>query len=245
MKARFRLFQGRAIMAIKLNCYSVLLLTVLTTLAGCQTTAPLLSQDIIQDENTMTMKAEDTDSDGDGVLDAIDECPETPLHIVVDAKGCPVIIEGDEALEMAFSGFFPKMSRQLPTIYDSEFSKIAEKLREYPKANIFVFGHVAPNEPHKDSLSRNRALIIKNMLVLNYDIAAERISTYDCLNKILDIDTGSIDSNFKALTLKDIESKQSRATLMASSEVDDLMNLEYISYTKKYGEYAKHCEQFE
>lgn len=225
------------------KCSSFFLIALSLSLAGCQTTKIVPLETTPQDENIRTMKAEDTDSDSDGVLDAIDECPETPLHIVVDAKGCPVIIEGDEALEMAFSGFFPKMSSQLPTIYDSEFSKIAEKLREYTKANIFVFGHVAPNEPNNDSLSRNRALTIKNTLVINYNLAAERISTYDCSNKILD--TGSIDRNFKALTLKDIESKQSRATLMASSEVTDLMNLEYISYTKKYGEYAKHCEQFE
>ena len=49
----------------------------------------------------------DSDLGGDGVLDAIDECPETPLNVVVDAKGCKIIIERGDALKMEFSGFFP------------------------------------------------------------------------------------------------------------------------------------------
>ncbi|WP_182407377.1 OmpA family protein [Psychrobacter sp. GP33] len=187
------------------------------------------------------------------MLDAIDECPETPLHTVVDAKGCKIIIEGGDALEMEFSGFFPSMSSQLPAIYDAYFVKIAEKINEYPKASVFIFGHAATNEIDEgtlttfgfDSLSRNRALIIKNRLILKHHIPAERIRTYDCLNKILVTDTAFIDPSFEKLNLKNIESKQSRATLMASSEVHDLSNLKYVSYTRKYGEYAKHCEPFE
>ena len=213
-------------------------------LSACQT-AP-------QYEHIMTMQA-DIDSDGDGVLDKIDECPETPLHIVVDVKGCQIIIEGGDALEMEFSGFFPSMSSQLPAIYDAYFVKIAEKINEYPKASVFIFGHAATNEINEDalatfgfdSLSRNRALIIKNGLVLQHHIDAERIRTYDCLNKILVTDTAFIDPVFEKLNLKSIESKQSRATLMASSDVHDLSNLKYVSYTRKYGEYAKHCEPFE
>ena len=210
-------------------------------LSACQT-APKY-------ENIITLKA-DIDSDGDGVLDEIDECRATPLNIVVDAKGCQIIIEGGDALEMEFSGFFPTMSSQLLTIYDAEFAKMAEKINEYPKASVFVFGHAATNENALstfgfDSLARNRALFIKNTLVIKHNIASERIRTYDCLNKILVKDTAFIDPSFKKLNLKNIESKQSRATLMASSDVHDLMNLEYVSYTRKYGEYAKHCELFE
>lgn len=222
-------------------------------LMGCQTTAILPSPDIIQDENTMTMKAEDTDSDGDGVLDEIDECPETRLSVVVDVKGCEIIIEGGDALEMEFNGFFPSMSSQLPDIYDLEFAKIEEKLNEYPKANVFIFGHAATNEINDNvlanfgfnSLSRNRALIIKNTLVLTHNIASERIRTYDCSNKKLAIDTDFIDRNFEALNLENIESKQRRVTLRVSSEVGDLNDLKYVSYSRMYGEYAKHCEPFE
>ena len=51
--------------------------------------------------------------------------------------------------------------------------------------------------------------------------------------------------SFKALNMKGLEAKQRRATLMASSLVNDLMNLKYKSDVQRYGEYAKHCEPFE
>ncbi len=199
------------------------------------------------------MQADVPDSDGDGVLDDIDESPETRPNVVVDAKGCEVIIEGGEALEMEFNGLFLPKSSQLPVIYNEDFETMAQSIHNYPEASVFIFGHADSNEIDRDivatfgfdSLSRNRALIIKNVLVSKYNIDAERISTYDCSNKDLVVDTDNIDRNFQALALKDIKSKQSRVTLLVSSEVTDLMNLEYVSYTRKYGEYAKHCELFE
>lgn len=221
-------------------------------LSACQTTITVPSKVIPQHENIRTMQAE-IDSDGDGVLDDIDECPETPPNVVVDAKGCKIIIEGGDGLEMEFAGFFPLMSSQLPDIYDTEFVKIAEKINEYPEASVFIFGHVATNEIDEDalatlgfnSLSRNRALSIKNTLVLQHHIDAKRIRTYECSNKILVTDTAFIDPSFEKLNVKNIESKQRRATLMASSSVKDLMNLEYKSDIQRYGGYAKHCEPFE
>ena len=205
-----------------------------------------------QYEIIKTMQAE-IDSDSDDVLDDTDSCPETPPNVVVDDKGCEIIIEGGDALEMEFAGSFPLMSSQLPAIYDAEFVKMAEKINEYPEASVFIFGHAATNEIDEDtlvtlgfdSLSRNRALSIKNTLVLQHHIDAKRIRTYECSNKILVTDTAFIDPSLEKFNVKNIESKQRRATLMASSEVTDLANLEYVSYTRKYGEYAKHCELFE
>ena len=239
-------------MSIKLSIMMTSMLGILS-LTGCQT--PLKSTALNQsiEEPPITLVPDTPDSDGDGVLDDIDECPETSKHTVVDVKGCTVVIEGGDALEMEFNGFFPLMSSQLADSYDVEFKKIEEKLSEYPEATVFIFGHVASSEMNEDvlatfgfeSLPRNRALIVKNMLVLDHGIAAERIHTYDCSNKILAIDTESIDRNFKALNLKNIQSKQSRVTLRGSSEVSNLNDLKYISYSRMYGEYAKRCKLFE
>lgn len=35
----------------------------------------------------------DKDSDGDGVADRWDKCPDTPVGVIVDANGCPEIID--------------------------------------------------------------------------------------------------------------------------------------------------------
>ena len=40
-------------------------------------------------------KPKDTDSDGDGVSDKKDLCPDTPVGVVVDANGCPIDTDGD------------------------------------------------------------------------------------------------------------------------------------------------------
>ncbi|WP_058368365.1 OmpA family protein [Psychrobacter sp. ENNN9_III] len=231
---------------------TLLLLAASIILAGCQTTETVPPKTIPQYENIRTMQA-DSDLDGDGVLDDIDECPETPPNVVVDAKGCKIIIEGGDALEMEFRGFFLPMSSQLPDIYNADFIKMAEKINEYPEASVFIFGHVATNEMDEDtvvtlgfdSLSRNRALSIKNTLVLQHDIDPKRIRTYDCSNKILVKETDYITPSFKALNLNGLEAKQRRATLMASSLVNDLMNLKYKSNIQRYGGYAKHCKPFE
>ncbi|WP_201602496.1 OmpA family protein [Psychrobacter piscatorii] len=221
--------------------YNALLFAAALTLAGCQTATTIPPQY----ENIRTMQA-DSDLDGDGVLDAIDECPETLSYSVVDAKGCTVVIGGD-ALEMSFAGFFPHMSSQLSNSYTLEFGKIEEKLSEYPEATVFIFGHTASSERDEaavthfgsDMLARNRALIVKNMLVLDHGIAAERIHTYDCSNKIL-----ATDNDFSDRNVNNIEAKQSRITLMASSEVHDLNNFKYISYEQLYEKYAQQCKPF-
>lgn len=233
------------------NCSTLLLLATSITLTGCQTTTTAPSKELPQHENIRTMQAA-IDSDGDGVLDDIDECPETPPNVVVDAKGCPIEVDVG-GLEMEFNGFFPPMSSQLPDIYDAVFVKVAESLNDYPKADIFIFGHVATNEIDEDavatfgfdSLSRNRALMIKDTLVLQHNIDAKRIRTYECSNKILVTDTAFIDPSFEKFNVKNMEAKQRRATLRASSSVKGLTNLEYDSYIQMYGEYAKHCEPFE
>lgn len=37
----------------------------------------------------------DTDSDGDGVPDELDQCPDTPAGVAVDSRGCPIDSDGD------------------------------------------------------------------------------------------------------------------------------------------------------
>ena len=212
-------------------------------LAGCQTTITAPSKDVAQHEIIRTMQAE-IDSDGDGVLDAIDECPETPPNVVVDAKGCEIIIEGGEALEMELQGFFAPLSSRLINSYDKEFEKIEEKLNEYLDANVFIFGHLSSNElalsKSNDNLSRQRALTIKNKLITEHHIASDRITTYDCLDRY---PSTNIDLSYD--NPEQIESKDRRVVFKASRQVKSLSNLKYAGDIESYGKYAKQCEPFE
>jgi len=45
--------------------------------------------------NYLAAPTEPRDSDCDGVVDEIDECPGTPLGVAVDARGCPLDTDGD------------------------------------------------------------------------------------------------------------------------------------------------------
>lgn len=182
------------------------------------------------------------DSDGDGVLDDIDECPETPPNVVVDAKGCPVVVYTG-SLEMQLQGFFEPMSSQLSDEYDQAFAIIEENLHEQPDAKVFIFGHVASNElaitPNKNNLSRNRAINIRNRLVEKHHITSDRISTYDCSDRYPFIAT-----DFSESDLAGIESKDRRVTVKASTQVNDLANIENPSDWKNYEPYLKRCEIF-
>jgi len=217
--------------------YNALLFAAALTLAGCQTATTMPPQY----ENIRTMQA-DSDLDGDGVLDNIDECPKTPPNRVVDAKGCLVVLEAG-GIEIELNGFFPPMSSQLHDSYDKEFAIIEENLNDYPKAKVFIFGHMASNElrimPNKNNLSRNRAINVKNRLVEKHNIASDRISTYDCSDRYPFIAT-----DFSESDLAGIESKDRRVTVKASTQVNDLANIENPSDWKNYEPYLKRCEIF-
>lgn len=230
-------------MMIIKNHSTLLLLAASISLASCQTITNAPSKDAPQYENIMTMQA-DSDLDGDGVLDVIDECPEMPPHIVVDAKGCEIIVEGGNALEMEMQGSFAPLSSQLIDSYDKEFAKIEEKLNEHLDAKVFIFGYMSSNElellKNKDNLSRRRAVTIKNRLITEHHIASDRITTYDCSDQYpsTNIDLSHDD-------LEQIESKDRRVVFKASTEVKDLSNLKYASDLVNYGKYIKHCKLFE
>ena len=167
-------------MTIKLKCYSALLLTASITLAGCQTTTTAPSKELPQHEIIRTMQA-DSDLDGDGVLDAIDECPATPYNVVIDERGCPFSGVG-VGLKMEYRAFFDKGSSELSPEYQVELDKIAAKMNEYDTATFRIEAHASEDEINKalSSLPKNRALMVKNYLLLKHSIESNRLITSSC-----------------------------------------------------------------
>lgn len=229
-------------MTIK-NYRTLLLLAASITLAGCQTTKIVPPKTTPQYENIVTLIPDIPDSDSDGVLDDIDECPQTPANVVVDNTGCPVVVYTG-SLEIELRGFFEPMSSQLFDKYDKGFAIIERNINEHPDAKVFIFGHMSSNElelmHNKTNLSRNRAINVKNRLVERHHIASDRISTYDCSDRYPFIDT-----DFRKSDFENMESKNRRVSVKASTQVDDLANLEAESDRENYERYSKHCEIFE
>ena len=137
---------------------------------------------------------EDVDSDGDGVIDSLDQCPNTPMNLVVDERGCPIQGEEIEELQMELRVFFDNDKTNIKDQYKPEIAKVAEKMREYPNATASVEGHASktgPSAAYNQRLSEARAVAVKNMLTNEFGVAPNRLSTvgYGYSRPIADNDT--------------------------------------------------------
>ena len=163
----------------------VVLISVLT-LSACQTHD--LSNQKAQTINLPIILI-NLDSDGDGVPDDLDQCPNTTENVVVDERGCPEITSliGMPPM-MEYRAFFTKDSSELLPQYHDELDRVAEQMNNYDTATIKIEAHVSKDEVNKastsmlqsNSLAKNRALIVKNYLVLNHKIESSRLTTLDC-----------------------------------------------------------------
>ena len=151
-------------------------------LTGCQTAD--LSNQATQIIDIPVVEAI-LDSDGDGYSDDIDMCPGTPRNVVTDERGCPFTGMGI-GLKMEYRAFFAKGSSDLSPKYQLELDKVAAKLQEYYTATMRIEGHASTDEMDEksdtvlqpDSLSRNRALIVKNYLIMQHRIDPNRLSAF-------------------------------------------------------------------
>ncbi len=162
-------------MTIKLKRYSALLLTASISLIGCQTTEIIPPKTVPYAENIRTMQADIPDSDGDGILDNIDECPQTPANIVVDSAGCPVSVDILEYRGVEARVFFPENSSEPIASSYRGFDEFGKYLQNNNKV-FFVEGHISTSEKDSSSatLATTRAEFIKNYIVMKYGIEPDR-----------------------------------------------------------------------
>ena len=156
----------------------VVLISVLT-LSACQTAD--LSK---QTSQTIKMPNITVSLDSDGVPDELDQCPNTKMkgNVVVDERGCHLIMGPDMNLKMEYRAFFAKGSSELIPKYKVELDKVAARMKEYDTAIFKIEAHASEDEINKElsSLPKNRALMVKNYLLLKHGIASSRLMALNC-----------------------------------------------------------------
>jgi OOP family OmpA-OmpF porin len=119
----------------------------------------------------------DLDSDGDGVPDSRDKCPDTPKGIKVDSNGCPIKIEEKISITLLIEFDFDKAV--VKPVYHNPIEKLANFLKAYPDKNVELEGHtdsIGPDD-YNMKLSKRRAESVKKYLVEKFGITGSRIGT--------------------------------------------------------------------
>lgn len=115
------------------------------------------------------------DSDGDGVVDAKDQCPNTARGTKVDANGCEFVKYEDIAVNLDVK--FATDSDNVTAAFDSEMRPIALILSQNPDAVIEINGHTdsTGSEAYNQKLSERRAQAVVNYLVENYGVNPDQL----------------------------------------------------------------------
>ena len=107
---------------------------------------------------TPEVKKVETDSDGDGVVDSKDECPNTPKMFKVDEHGCPATA----TLHINFASNGADITEEVM----SKVKDFAEFLKQNDDYDIVILGYTDSSgiEQNNITLSQKRADAIKEAL---------------------------------------------------------------------------------
>jgi OOP family OmpA-OmpF porin len=102
------------------------------------------------------------DSDGDGVVDESDKCPDTPPNTRVDGDGCPL----GKIIDLKGLHFEFNKTRLMPDA-ETILNWAAAILKKYPDMKVEVAGHTdsVGSVKYNQKLSEGRAQAVKDYLV--------------------------------------------------------------------------------
>ena len=113
------------------------------------------------------------DDDNDGVLNDVDQCPNTPVGVVVDETGCEkVIVLRDIGVNFAFDSY------KITPKYLEEIKKVANFMGENPGYRVVLSGHTdsVGAEAYNQKLSEKRANAVAKALE-ELGVSADKITT--------------------------------------------------------------------
>jgi len=117
------------------------------------------------------------DSDKDGVKDYGDLCPDTPMGTAVNDEGCAKKIAKTVSIEMDVK--FDTDSSVVKTQYMGEIQDVAEFMKKYSSANVELAGHTdaTASDAYNQALSERRAKSVATVLVQTFDIENNRVTS--------------------------------------------------------------------
>lgn len=118
-----------------------------------------------------------TDSEGDGVIQARDKCPNSYAGAEVGNNGC-----GSNTIHTVRHRLdvnFDTNSYKVKDEYIAKIQMLAEFMAEFPKIQVAIEGHTSIKglAEYNKKLSQNRAQAIKNILIQKFNIASDRVTT--------------------------------------------------------------------
>lgn len=115
------------------------------------------------------------DSDGDGVYDHQDQCPNTPAGARVDDKGCQYVIK--ETVSVELEVLFDTDRSEVKPAYFEEIKNVAEFMKLFPATNVTIEGHTDSrgNDDYNQALSQRRADAVRQVLIDEHGIDADRV----------------------------------------------------------------------
>lgn len=119
--------------------------------------------------------AEPLDSDGDGVIDERDRCPNTPAGTRVDADGCELAVAQVASVKLLVNFGFD--STRVQERYFADLAELATFLQRFSDVQVEVEGHTDSlgSADYNQSLSQRRAQAVVDLLVNRHGIARDRL----------------------------------------------------------------------
>jgi len=111
------------------------------------------------------------DTDKDGVYDYLDKCPDTPIELKVDKDGCPMKVT------INLNVLFDFDKADVKPKYHSEIKRVADYMNAYPWEKATLEGHTDSKgtDAYNEKLSQRRVDAIKKYLVEKFGISADRL----------------------------------------------------------------------
>jgi OOP family OmpA-OmpF porin len=112
------------------------------------------------------------DSDKDGVYDYLDKCPDTPIELKVDKDGCPIKVT------INLNVLFDFDKSDVKPKYHDEIKRVADYMNAYPWEKATLEGHTDSKgtDAYNQKLSQRRVDAIKKYLVEKFGISADRLT---------------------------------------------------------------------